>query len=501
MGRLLKTSSAPRRVFVTLASAGLTTLLASFSGIAEASEPDNFSADPSTSQPAISGGADAGTCAFPAVVVGPSACSATLIHPRVILCAAHCSGNINSVRFSESAQGGGRTVPVDYCAWYPGYNGNSDQAHDWSLCVLAEPVYDVPIIPPAVGCEADVKIGDTVVMVGYGDSFQDGGWGTKRYSQTEISNTMEGTIFIGPNSNNACPGDSGGPLLVKYADNTWRTVGIASTLSGDCGSPGAFNAYAAVADAIPWVEETTGIDVTPCHDADGKWNPSSQCTGFWTGDQQGFGSWNNWCSGTPSGGPSTTCGPDFNATPEADAPTIGITSPSDGAEYSTDPDSGTVAVMITAEGNDGDGWGVQRAELMIDGNLIGNGVQTEMPYLWNADFPSGEYDLQVIAYDHWDNSALSNIVTVYIDVDPPESTTTNADSASSDDGGSSATGTDTTSAGEDEGGSAEVGTSSGGANDDEGASGCACGVGSQNSPLPGFALFALLGLGRRRRPH
>ena len=37
MGRLLKTSSAPRRVFVTLASAGLTTLLASFSGIAEAS--------------------------------------------------------------------------------------------------------------------------------------------------------------------------------------------------------------------------------------------------------------------------------------------------------------------------------------------------------------------------------------------------------------------------------------------------------------------------------
>ena len=116
MGRFTAISSAPTPLLRSLAGMGLAFGLAGVATPAHAEGP-NFSQNPTPLQPAISGGVNAGTCAFPAVAVGPSACSATLIHPRVILCAAHCSGNINSVRFSESAQSGGRTVGVDYCAW------------------------------------------------------------------------------------------------------------------------------------------------------------------------------------------------------------------------------------------------------------------------------------------------------------------------------------------------------------------------------------------------
>jgi hypothetical protein len=416
---------------------------------------------------------------------------------------AHCGSNVNSIRFGESSGGGsGRSVGVSYCATNPGYNGVSDQGEDWAFCVLDEPVNDIPVIPPAVGCESEVGIGQTVVMVGYGDAAESGGYGTKRYAQSEVSNVMwdQSEIYVGPMSPNACPGDSGGPLLIKYADDSWRTIGIASTLAGDCGTPGAFNAYALVRDAIPWVEETTGIDVTPCHDADGTWNPSSECTGFWTGDQNGFGSWNDWCSGTPAGGPSSTCGPDFNQEPETIAPTITITSPEDGAEFTTD--GGTVAITINAVGSDDDGdeWGVQDTQLMIDGTLIEGTKQTSEPYEWTANFPSGEFDLQIVAHDFWQNEGLSNVVTVYIDQAAPESTTTNGTTASTDDGDSGADAT----AGEGDGGTSvgEVGTegsTSVGSNEDGGGSGCSCDARRDGRPLAGLALLGLIGLGRRRR--
>jgi hypothetical protein len=405
------------------------------------------------------------------------------------LCAAHCGQNAPSIRFSESAQGGGRTVPTQFCTVYSGYNG-STQATDWSVCVLQEPVYDVPIIPPAVGCEGDVAIGQTVVQVGFGNSFEGGGWGTKRFAQTEVTNTMPGRIFTGPNASSACPGDSGGPLLVKYADDTWRTIGIASTLQGECGSPGAINAYAAVRDAIPWVEEVTGIDVTPCHDADGRWNPTEACTGFWTGDQTGFGSWNDWCAGTPSSGPSTTCGPDFNQEPESTPPIISITAPANNQEFSSDPDAGTAAITIMAEGSDddGDAWGVQRAELLIDGELIPGGTQTNTPYQWTAGFPAGSYELQVRAYDYWENEALSQLVTVYIDQDAPET-------GGGEESGSEA-GSDGGSDGEGEVGTGESGDPGSNSGD---SGGCRIDRRGETRPAGALALLALLGLRRRRR--
>src|SRR5439155_22981093 len=62
----------------------------------------------------------------------------------------------------------------------------------------------------------------------------------------------------------ACPGDSGGPLLVQMPDTSWRTIGIASTIVPDsvpnpCGSPDTWNDYSRVRRAmVEWIETASG---------------------------------------------------------------------------------------------------------------------------------------------------------------------------------------------------------------------------------------------------
>ena len=287
-------------------------------------------------------------------------------------------------------------------------------------------------------------------------------------------------------------------MLIKFADESWRTVGIASTLAGDCGSPGAFNAYAMVKNAIPWVEETSGIDVTPCHDADGTWNPGPECGGFWTGLNEGNGSWSDWCAGTPSGGPSYTCGPDYTQSPEADAPIVTITTPGNGSEFMTDPDIGAAPITITAEANDGAGWGIKHVELLIDGQGIPGGVRSTPPYEWGANFPSGVFELQIRALDGWDNEGLSDVVTVYVDQDAPESTGSTGGSSGGETGGESSGDTGGGSSTGEPGGSGEEA----GTGDDAGldqASGGGCSVDSRRGGAPAGLLVLLGFLGLRRR--
>jgi hypothetical protein len=80
---------------------------------------------------------------------------------------------------------------------------------------------------------------------------------------------------------------------------------------------------------IGWIEESSGIDITPCHDADGTWDPGPDCGHFATSLDRTTGTWATGCSapGAVSAGPSQTCGADAPAaadggTPEADAASV-----------------------------------------------------------------------------------------------------------------------------------------------------------------------------------
>jgi hypothetical protein len=264
---------------------------------------------------AVIGGETAQPCAWPttvAVTTSGGLCTGTLVHPSLVVYAAHCGTNSARVRLGENSNTPALDIePVD-CQTNPDYLGESSQGQDWAFCVLPEALA-LPVTPPLYGCELEVlEPGAAVVIAGFGQSGSGMGSGTKRWAITEIVTTFGNTINIGGDGVSTCPGDSGGSALMQLADGGWRALSMVST-GIDCGS-GAVHAL--MHPAVPWIEATSGIDITPCHDADGTWAPGPQCTGFLGGAPGASGgTWADGCADLLPSGDAQTCGAAYD--PEA----------------------------------------------------------------------------------------------------------------------------------------------------------------------------------------
>jgi MYXO-CTERM domain-containing protein len=433
--------------------------------------------------PRIYGGTPVPACGWPTTVSMPSGCTGTLIHPQVAIYAAHCGGGGFSVRFGESAGNPGRTVPAS-CTTNPGYAGAGDQGHDWALCVLNQPVTELPYTPPLVGCDLEaLAVGSEVTIVGFGDLTEQGGYGTKRWA-----NTILGNLDLDQNIANVggmglpsvCPGDSGGPIFVQVKDGTWRTLGIASTVTGGCGGLGT---HSLVPGAVAWVEATSGIDVTPCTDAEGNWEPGPGCGGFFAGNEQGHGDWANWCAGTPAGDTSRTCGPGYGDPADMDPPSATLVAPGEDQVFDTAPG---VIDPIIVEADDGAGWGVVSVELVINGDSVGIELFEPPWEFTGVQFPKGTWELQAVARDWYGQEGTSEIRTIWVETEPPP-----GDGDGDGDGGGDAGDT-----GDDGGTGGGDGDGSAGADGDQ-AGGCGC---STSPARTGAWLLAWAALaGRRRR--
>jgi secreted trypsin-like serine protease len=151
--------------------------------------------------------------------VAVGGCTATLIAPRVMITAAHCTaepGMWNDVSFDQAPD---MFAPHGAAGWIsaalvtsPLYDGDTSHGHDVGLVLLGE-------LPQraTVGLGAPPPVASTVTAVGYGmNTFgSDGaGSGRRRVAAFPLLGIGEHVLAAGVDGLGTCHGDSGGPLLV-----------------------------------------------------------------------------------------------------------------------------------------------------------------------------------------------------------------------------------------------------------------------------------------------
>lgn len=371
----------------------------------------------------IANGQPATSCAWPAAVAVTSSgalCTGSLVHPRVVMFAAHCGAGNKKVKFGQSVSTPIQTVNTELCMTNPAYAGVNDQEHDWAFCRLAKPITEIPTTPVMYGCETSmVQANAEAAITGFGITMEGGDADSKNWGLTPIHSVGSMSADVGGFGDpGICPGDSGGPALMRYPDGSWHVFGIASTLTGQCGGEGT---HSLAWNAVPWIEQESGIDITPCHDVDGTWNPTHHCADFYAADAGvGFGEFTDWCPGTPRSGSGTACGPSFDSQPDNTPPVVTITAPLS-ASY---PDQTSLDTTIEVTAEDGDGWGVVEVRIKINGDEQPL-TAADPPYSFNVGFPKGTFEIVAVAEDAAGQVGESPPVVLEIGVvETPDTTTT-----------------------------------------------------------------------------
>ncbi len=255
-------------------------------------------------------------CQWPtAVGFTQTNCSGVLVHPEIVVSAASCLLPIE-MPYAEQLPGGSGTcetslmgVPcsaVGGCKRHPDFDPTTG-AYDLQYCWVFEPPEGMPMTPPALGCELDaLEPGAAVTIVGFGGAA--GSVALKEGAETTIAELDELTLTAGGDGVGHCSeADRGGPAFVQVADGSWRVAGVFGRAE-TCGEPGT---YTTIAPLVGWIEESSGKDITPCHDPDGVWDPGPDCGDFATDPGHTHGDWSGWCAGEPLSGPGTLCGPEY----------------------------------------------------------------------------------------------------------------------------------------------------------------------------------------------
>lgn len=374
-------------------------------------------------------------CGFPTAVSIGGSCTGTLVHPWVVVYAAHCGDEVPWIRFGDRIDDpAALEVVPERCETHP--VGQFGFGTDAAFCVLSAAV-DLATTPPLMGCEVEaaLQVGQPVTAVGYGTSDDEQEpYGVKRFLDTTITALSWDEVFIGGVDEGVCYGDSGGPTYVQLEDGSWRSFGITSWGQPGCGYGGYLST---IHHNIEWIETASGFDITPCHDGDGNWDPNARCEGFDLDPHSGGGDWASGCELGPLSGYAETCGAAYDPDLVDDEPPV-LTIVSPMAYSRIDPAEGADTVIVPVEilTEDPGGRGVGEVELVIeqDGVELARLPDAAKPFGFEGlAFSEGVWTLQVEGSDRAGNEASSERVVFGVGVDPPPPSEPDPDPDPSDD--------------------------------------------------------------------
>jgi secreted trypsin-like serine protease len=213
--------------------------LAALSLVAACGGPSSSQPSATSSQAVIGGSADSAHASVVSIVAqvdaaSPELCTGTVIAPRVVLTAGHCTIGQDPaglvVGVGPSAGSPTTQLSVAAVFTYPGYGGTDDLplGTDLGAVILAEDS-GLPSVPLWTGDAANL-VGSAVTLVGYGQSSASDleSSGTRREVSLDVRSACSALLSFGDATTNACHGDSGAPLFVSGDGGVQSLVAVVS---------------------------------------------------------------------------------------------------------------------------------------------------------------------------------------------------------------------------------------------------------------------------------